>query len=658
MSSKRKIRDSGSESDHDLHINEQDNPKGPRRSARISGRSSSETNPSPARANKRTKFPTTRDLNDEKGKINDKLYGNNKFDELSKNNNAKPTGLGKQSTSRSTETQQTQVDPSSVQFESRSVQTHTDQPVSNSQGNLDISDKRSTEGQTEMGIKLTVNAHEDQFCSDSDGDLEMAEVKKVRKRKKSSKRKQEESSDSEEDSSSDSESTSDSDPSSGESSEDEGLLESNPKVAKLLLKLIQKKKKRKQNKKGEQKDRGRDRLKSKKKKKEKGKEEKVPQKSNPRRIYRSLSMDTMYTPALQKVTNIPHNSPIFGKGNPVTPPATNIASTHTQNDAVDRISNFLEKIRLEQRERDRSRNSEDSEGPHAHASHEKSNRDRAEEAVVEAEKFKASIEPPAPGNDSMSSEKAPEGVESGEDLGDDDELFEVAMHVEDVTQGQIAKGGFIEVEKLIAKQESKIDGSEQHSLKLVNRDGVSFLVAGEDKETAIYSKANPHRAAEIWQYIHTISNAANTFHWNNVAYYDYMFRKIMAKRPNRSWAKTHMQLWTTSMKHHLPPGHNAGHPGGAQGGGSHVQKKKDWRDNVCWKYNKNKCQNPKCNFEHRCSYCASYNHIAIHCRKKRKSEESEASSSHSQQGGGKRTGRERGTTTPSTSTSTVTTVSQ
>ena len=37
---------------------------------------------------------------------------------------------------------------------------------------------------------------------------------------------------------------------------------------------------------------------------------------------------------------------------------------------------------------------------------------------------------------------------------------------------------------------------------------------------AIYSEANPHRAAEIWQYMHVINTAAAAFIWDNVPSYD------------------------------------------------------------------------------------------------------------------------------------------
>ena len=65
---------------------------------------------------------------------------------------------------------------------------------------------------------------------------------------------------------------------------------------------------------------------------------------------------------------------------------------------------------------------------------------------------------------------------------------------------------------------------------------------------AIYTQANPHRAAEIYQYVHTINLAAMSFSWDNVAYYDYHFRQLMAKNPQRSWGKVNTQLWSLAMR--------------------------------------------------------------------------------------------------------------
>ena len=65
---------------------------------------------------------------------------------------------------------------------------------------------------------------------------------------------------------------------------------------------------------------------------------------------------------------------------------------------------------------------------------------------------------------------------------------------------------------------------------------------------AIYCAANPTRSGEIWQYIYTINTAASTYQWDNVQYYDTVFRQMMSEKPGRSWAKTYVQLWQLALK--------------------------------------------------------------------------------------------------------------
>ena len=68
---------------------------------------------------------------------------------------------------------------------------------------------------------------------------------------------------------------------------------------------------------------------------------------------------------------------------------------------------------------------------------------------------------------------------------------------------------------------------------------------------SLYSDANPTRAAEIWQYVEIINQATASFVWENVAMYDFHFRKHMAAYPSRSWAKIHNQMWNLDLKEHL-----------------------------------------------------------------------------------------------------------
>ena len=68
--------------------------------------------------------------------------------------------------------------------------------------------------------------------------------------------------------------------------------------------------------------------------------------------------------------------------------------------------------------------------------------------------------------------------------------------------------------------------SEEQKLQLVFRNGQSFWVPAENDQkisgihkweqafqvyTAIYSKAQPHRGPEIWQYVYVINSAVATY---------------------------------------------------------------------------------------------------------------------------------------------------
>ena len=119
---------------------------------------------------------------------------------------------------------------------------------------------------------------------------------------------------------------------------------------------------------------------------------------------------------------------------------------------------------------------------------------------------------------------------------------------------------------------------------------------------AIYTDANPECSGEIWQYMHCINVAASSYHWDNVAQYDLTFRQLMAFKPNRSWAKTYYQGWNLAMRDPLGVCHNQ-NPGTSRYVNNYNNagqgKARDWRNDCCWKYNKNWCKRGKeCNFDH------------------------------------------------------------
>ena len=108
----------------------------------------------------------------------------------------------------------------------------------------------------------------------------------------------------------------------------------------------------------------------------------------------------------------------------------------------------------------------------------------------------------------------------------------------------------------------------------------------------IYCQANPNRSSEILQYVDVIHNASMNYAWDNVATYDFTFRQLMASKPWQSWAKTYSQGWNIALKGQA----NMIMPGGNQGkmkqGTNFQTAVKNWRENCCWKYNKNRCKNP------------------------------------------------------------------
>ena len=252
----------------------------------------------------------------------------------------------------------------------------------------------------------------------------------------------------------------------------------------------------------------------------------------------------------------------------------------------------------------------------------------ADKLIAQAEKFRANISAPK-GTDELK-------LGANEtDNDNDDDFFHISCHIEAGLQEKIECREFVGHEKLLPKERYMTPGDER-KLELVTHEGQAFFTPMQDKSAkitglrkweqafriyaAIYSKAQPHRASEIWQYIYTINLAASSYHWENVAFYDNTFRHLMFMKPKRSWAKTYTQGWNLAMTEPLSNRgeHNAnfvqkkGVSAGQSGGG------KSWKDCCCWKYNKNRCEKTAadCNWDHRCRYCGGWNHSFVNCQKR------------------------------------------
>ena len=240
--------------------------------------------------------------------------------------------------------------------------------------------------------------------------------------------------------------------------------------------------------------------------------------------------------------------------------------------------------------------------------------DQARERIINAEKFKAQIE-------------APRGIDLDAKILDDDDLMFVSCNVEENTIEKVEKGKFFEMDRFLNKPDEINDQNDEQKMVLVNRGGWSaWEPAGNHRKQkitnvhlwekafrvymAIYTRVNPHKASEMIQYLHTIHLAASKFSWENVAQYDRIFRRWMEKNPNRSWGKTLSQMWNICMTD--PVNTKTNNVSG---------KKEGYSCPNCWKFNKGNCNYPNCQFPHKCTYCGGTSHGANACFKKgRKSE--------------------------------------
>ena len=386
-------------------------------------------------------------------------------------------------------------------------------------------------------------------------------------------------------------------------------------------------------------------------------------------MIKSPSDTTIYAPGLRQVSS------------------NNNGNDNTNKEIIDRISDFVEEVRMETKRKENSGKPKSGTSTTADGStkravdqpiemdqdvvHQQTD-DRgqhawqeAERQILDAERFKAAITPTLG--------KFNSGLEHNErnvaaDLGNlqinqllgnnssnvdvefikalvdnDDEFFHVTCHVEPSLRQKIEKGEFVDLEKLLPRERFPHKMSDDRRMEMVSRDGMTYFVPASDKDSringirrweqdfriyaAIYCKEHPTRSAEIWQYVHVINTAAASFQWDNVAWYDYTFRQLMASKPHRTWAKLYTQFWNLAMQNPIvQTGNYAGNGGhnrygqnsgnSSSGSRSGVKKYGDWRDNCCWIFNKHgKCSRQGCKFDNRCSYCGAWNHGLRTCRK-------------------------------------------
>ena len=252
------------------------------------------------------------------------------------------------------------------------------------------------------------------------------------------------------------------------------------------------------------------------------------------------------------------NGNVIECNNPIKSPSDTTIYTpalcrnRDQDEVFDKISKFVEQVRINMS--GGRRKTPEALLKQPHTDHQK-DKQRAEEhleqpstsegrwagdnIVIDAEQFKAKLQPPK-GESYAEFAKVFKAM-----YDDDDEFFHITYHIDSGLRSKIARGDFIDLERLLSKE--KCGGNvtatnyEESKVELVSRGGHTFFKPVKENQitglrkweqafrvyAAVYTDANPERSGEIWQYMHTINVAASSFHWDNVANYDVTFRQLI-----------------------------------------------------------------------------------------------------------------------------------
>ena len=355
-------------------------------------------------------------------------------------------------------------------------------------------------------------------------------------------------------------------------------------------------------------------------------------------IHKSPSDTTIWAPAVAKDTSGAVNDRLRND------PVANLPDLNKY------LDNYLTNIRLGTRENQQRREQEERQHIRRRLDFEEGTepgeelatnlprltaREAAKQRVIEAEKYRADLEPPK--GEKSNKSVFPICVEGsnaefpGKPLLDDDSLMHLTCHVEDTFGQASEESQFVDFDKLLSKYMRSTNYDDSQKIEMVNKDGQIFYVPKEEKTVkitnihmwekafrlymAMYARKHPNKVGEMIQYMSTIQLAASKYTWENVAYYDNVFRHWMAKNPNRSWGKTLGQMWNIALCD--PLSINRGQGGNYKQGGGKNQTR-----GICWRFNKGICNaGDKCRYPHKCTYCGGTSHGAHVCFKKaRKSE--------------------------------------
>ena len=123
--------------------------------------------------------------------------------------------------------------------------------------------------------------------------------------------------------------------------------------------------------------------------------------------------------------------------------------------------------------------------------------------------------------------------------------------------------------------------------------------------------------------------------WSNVAYYDNIFRHLMAEFPHRNWGETYGEMWNMAMCEPLSLTRGQGNSF-RRGGNTFGTKQNDRKEKICWRFNRGSCPfGTNCRFVHKCAYCDSTSHGANRCHKKQQKRQDKSKETRSEDKEGK-----------------------